>query len=204
MAQPETGRGLREVAMEIWITVGVLGSLLALPVLGKVFRKLAAVLQDRKTKTKLIPALEMADLSEVQTDLNLRAGERCYFTASASLVTEKNVRRRAAYHGPVVRIKLAPGISYRAAMVLGGRGYKKRWVKSSDGKLYLTNRRIIFRGKSRNNSCDFSEILELQWFTNRVVRIDKQAGPPFILADVNARLVGYYVDRLSGAKSNTL
>lgn len=188
--------------MEIWSVIAAIAAVIAvIPVLGWARGKVSAKLEDRKTRLSIIPALEVAGLQEVVTNLNLRKGERCYYSAAASLVVEKNVRSRASYHGPVVRVRLAPGLSYRAAMIFGGSRYEKRRVKSTQGILYLTNRRIIFRGDSKNETCDLDRVLEFQWFTNRVIRIDKQWGSPLIVADVNARLVGYYFDRLAGTTS---
>ncbi len=179
----------------MWLTLLFLGvCVLIILLLAGVTRK--AKEEERKNTEKKILRLEKSNLSPISTSLMLREKEICYFSTSAQLVKEKTTKGAMIYHGPVVRVKLADGVHYRAAIVAGRGAVQTDWVPVDSGTVYLTDSRIIFRGGSKNTSCPLRSIIEFNWYTDDTVRVDKQSGAPFILSKLNSRIFAYYFDRV--------
>jgi hypothetical protein len=179
----------------IWYLAGaaILVAVVGLPLLVSWIRK-----EEDKQTTATILEFEKSPLPVVDCPLHLQSGEVCHFAGPAGLVRHRTVGGVVAYHGPVARVQLAPGVQYRLAVFSGSWQGEKKWVRDTLGSVYVTNRRIIFRGSSTNASCDLSRIIELNWYENGVLRMDKASGPPLVLGGVNARLLAYYIDRLIG------
>lgn len=141
-------------------------------------------------------------LSEISAGgLNLLAGEVCYSRTQARLLGFKTVRGSMAYHGPVIRIPIAKGISYRAALFAGGGETTKEIRPLAHGELYLTNKRIIFRGEQKNNSVYLNKILEMTLFYgDNTIRIDKDNGPPILLDGFDVEAFWYRYKRVANGR----
>ncbi|MEO9961960.1 MAG: hypothetical protein ABJ388_16440 [Alphaproteobacteria bacterium] len=135
---------------------------------------------------------------EVGHNLNLQNGEACYWIFSATMYAFRSVRGTVGYHGPVVRIPIAKGLTYRAALYSGAGQTEQELRPVSRGELYLTNKRVIFRGDKKNNSVAISKVLSLTYFYgDDSVRIDKDNGPPIILDGFDGELFYYLYKRVS-------
>lgn len=129
--------------------------------------------------------------------LNLRKGEACYLSMFATLHGYKRTRGVVAYHGPILRIPIAKGLTYRAALLAGAGATSEEIVQLAIGRLYVTNKRVIFRGDKKNNSASFNQIIETTYYQgDDALRIDKGNGPPIILYPFNGVLAWVVMDKI--------
>jgi len=129
--------------------------------------------------------------------LKLQNQEICYSRNVATMYGYKTVEGTMAYHGPIVRIPIAKGISYRAAILSGADKTQQKIVPLAVGEVFLTNKRVIFRGDKKNNSVYLNKILELTYFYgDDSIRINKDNGPPFFLGGLNGEHFWYLYCRV--------
>lgn len=110
----------------------------------------------------------------VDVPIALTKGEMCYVSTSAmwSELREVSYGVRA---GSTVRIPLGAGLSFRVA------GYKRIAFNSSalrmidHGELYITNRRIILTGTTKNFSVRLSSVLKVTPAGDGII-VDKASG----------------------------
>lgn len=155
-----------------------------------------------KKEQERLAQLKRTPLKAVDVPLKLQNGEECYYDGFARLVRLKRVRGAAYYHGPVVNIPIAKGIHYRAAIYSGGIAGKETFMTVDAGQVYVTSHRIIFRGEKHNNSVSLSKILEIHFYSDRSMRIDKENGTPFIMNACDSKGIEVIVKKILGVEES--
>ena len=93
-------------------------------------------------------------------ELPLKKGEVVHFCEPANLKKYKTKMTKFDYHGPVFRIRICKGFSYKFGS-LNTDIKTETYVENEDtGKFYITNKRVIFVGNKNNFSYYFSQILK--------------------------------------------
>ncbi|TVR93950.1 MAG: hypothetical protein EA428_01200 [Spirochaetaceae bacterium] len=144
---------------------------------------------------RLFWQIENGEVPEIDADIHLFRGERCFFRCDAAWHELKQVTRRLNYGGPTMRIKIMKGVYWRAGS-LGVQRVTEDVVKHlDDGVLFLTNKRILFMGRRRNKNIRLNRILDFEIYSNGV-QIEKDAGAsPFLETSADMELFGLLLGR---------
>jgi len=126
---------------------------------------------------KRITGIRNGYLPIIQTGIQLKKSEKCHHVASVNLVeTKTRTRREGGVSGRSVRI--ARGVSYR---IPGVRGRPVQYTYdqvTDEGKLYITNSRIIFIGSKKTVTYSNIRVLIVKYFTNAIeIKKDNQQKP---------------------------
>lgn len=158
---------------------------------------------DEKTKAKVEKLkfywlIENGELPVKEVSINLQKNEHCYFTSNADWLENRTVTNRINYGGPTARIKIIKGVYYRAGSIGVQRITSEQLQLIDSGKLYITNKRIIFVGNKKNSNIQLSKILSINPFSDGV-SIEKDSGksPIFRLsanADILAMILGRVIN----------
>lgn len=151
------------------------------------------VMMDEKTeatrdKLRLIWGINHGNLPAIQPDILLQKSETCYYIQKVDWFEERAVRRNATYGGITGRIKIAKGIYYRYGKVgLSSQSTQEQTLIDS-GKLYITNKRLIFAGSKKNVNIQFSHIINVQPYNNGIEIIKDSGKSPFLKFTDNVEL----------------
>jgi hypothetical protein len=89
---------------------------------------------------------------------------------------KRNQERSWNYHGLGLRIPLGGGLSYRIGSIQNlNPEARYEYRKISTGKVYLTNKRIIFQGESENKVVTLKSLLDIEQYNDSCV-IGKSTG----------------------------
>jgi hypothetical protein len=147
-------------------------------------------------KFKLNWLIENGDLPVITVPINLQKNELCYFSARVDWLENRTVTKRINYGGPTARIKIMKGFYYRAGSMNVQRVTSEELRKIDSGQLYLTNKRLIFVGNSKNSSIQISKILSINPYSDGVgVEKDSGKSPIFVL-NTNADVLAMTLTRV--------
>jgi hypothetical protein len=139
---------------------------------------------DKKTKKqleklKLYWDLENLSLSTINPDIVIQKSEQCYFKIeSVNWYELRSVRQKPSHYNSNLKIL--------KEFYLNSESYKSmnnsvNYMKYIDtGNIYLTNKRIIFAGSSKNINIRFEKILRLTPKSDGI-EIDKETGKAAII-----------------------
>lgn len=114
-------------------------------------------------------------LPDLPVPIALQKNEICHLMCSAIWMEMRTTTRVSGYGGPVLRVPVIRGLSFRLA------AYKHTSIQTNQltvidhGPLYVTSKRIIFGGERKNSTIRLSGILNVTPHDNGVV-IDKSSG----------------------------
>jgi hypothetical protein len=147
-------------------------------------------------KLKLYWQIENGELPIKEVEINLQKGEKCYYSSYAEWYENRSITKRINYSGPTTRIKIIKGVYYRAGSVNVQRVTHEELQKIDYGKVFLTNKRLIFLGNKKNTNIQLSKILSLNPYSDGV-GIEKDSGKsPIIKVDDNADILTMTISRL--------
>jgi hypothetical protein len=132
------------------------------------------------SRNKYLWKLRNDEIPVIDSPINLQKSEKCFFQTSCDWLETRKVTKRYNYEGPTARIKIAKGIYYRAGSIGIKPTTEDTLMKIDSGRLFLTNKRIIFLGSKENKTIGLSKILDFTPYSNGV-EIQKDTGKsPFI------------------------
>lgn len=129
----------------------------------------------RIERCRLLAQIENGQLPKVSTDLLLQRGETCHARFDCSLHELRTVTRAVAYHGPSGRIRIMKGLSWRYGYVNVHRVTNEQLKSIGSGTLLITNKRLLFNGRTRNVSLPLTRIVHFALFTDGL-QIEKDRG----------------------------
>lgn len=125
---------------------------------------------------------ELVGISEEQAQtehgINLTNDECLYemYEECAWFELKRNQERSWNYHGLGLRIPLGGGLSYRLGSIQNlNPEARYEYKQISTGKVYLTNKRIIFQGESENKVVTLKSLLDIEQYNDSCV-IGKSTG----------------------------
>jgi len=131
-------------------------------------------------KYKLFWQIDNGNIPALTTDISLQKNELCYFCIDINWLEQRTITKRVNYSGPSFRVKIAKGLSYRVGSISAQRITEDVWKIIDTGKLYLTNKRIIFMGSKGNKTVTINKILDFNVYSNGI-EIQKDSGKsPFL------------------------
>jgi hypothetical protein len=131
-------------------------------------------------KYRLFWAIENAELPEINAPISLTKQEKCYFQTSVEWYEKRTVTQRINYGGPTASIKIMKGVRYRAGSIKLQRVTSEEWKLIDFGTLYLTSKRLIFVGASKNSNITLAKILSFTPYSDGI-EISKDTGRPLFL-----------------------
>lgn len=124
--------------------------------------------------------------------INLQRGETCHAVADATWMELRTRTERINYGGPVASIKICKGVRYRVGSVRVERITREELTEIDRGRLYLTNKRVIFDGSKKNSTVRLSSLLSFTPFSDGVV-LEKASGKSPHLAVQNVDMEIFHV-----------
>ena len=112
-------------------------------------------------KYKLLWKIDNGNLPVYQPDIILPKSESCHYIASAKLYETRKVTTRVNYGGPTFRLKIAKGIYYRTGSVSVSRDTQDVLTFIDSGKLFITNKRILFVGERNNKTIRYAQVIDI-------------------------------------------
>lgn len=140
--------------------------------------------------------IENGNLPIIVSTINLPKSETLHFTASVAWQEQRRVTTRYNYAGPTARIKIVKGVYYR----FGSMGVRPQsedvWQTIDQGKIFLTNKRLIFMGEKGNKNIAINKILDFTPYSDGV-DIQKDSGKsPFLKFSDDTELFAMILSRL--------
>lgn len=131
-------------------------------------------------KFKLYWQIENGELPVLDAPVRLFRGESCHFMTPCNWLEMVTETRRINYGGPTLRLKIAKGVYWRAGSLGVNRVSKDVWRTIDSGRLFLTNKRIIFMGSRRNRVIRLNTILDFTAYRNGVDIQKARGKSPFL------------------------
>jgi hypothetical protein len=147
-------------------------------------------------KLKLYWHIENGDLEPVEVDISLQKNELCYFTTDVDWHEQRTVTQRINYAGPTARVRIMKGVYYRAGSIKPQAVRSDEWRLIDSGRIFLTNKRLIFMGRKKNTNIRLNRILSFTPYSDGI-DIQKDAGrSPLIAFNENVEIMGMLLSRL--------
>lgn len=132
---------------------------------------------------KLYWLIENGEIPTIDPGINLQRGEECYFMRDVEWHELRTITKGISYSGPMYSIKIFKGFYWRMGDLGVQRVTDDVFMHIDSGKLYLTNKRLIFQGTRKNTTINLSKILDFTPYKNGV-DIQKDSGKsPFLKFD---------------------
>jgi len=140
--------------------------------------------------------IENSELPVIDTDINIQKTEKLHFQTNVKWLEQRRITKRVNYGGPTARIKIAKGVYYRVGSVHAQPISEDVWQTIDGGKIYLTNKRLIFMGQKGNKTIAINKILDIKPFRNGI-DIQKESGKsPFLEFSDNVDIFSMILVRL--------
>lgn len=148
-------------------------------------------------KYKLMWQIRKGELPVVDPEISLQRLEVCHYVARCEWHEMRKNRIATAYAGPTMRVKIAKGLYYRMGTLAHAPITVDAIVKIDSGKVFVTNKRIIFMGNNKNASLKLDKILDITTFCD-AVKIEKDIGrSPYLFTDEPVFLAAFIARLIS-------
>lgn len=131
-------------------------------------------------KAREVYCVESKPLPPKETSYNLQKGEVCYANVTAEAAEERTRTVSVGYRGPVMRLRIAKGLSYRIGSVKLSPHRENYMASFGSGELAITNSRIILALPNKSLTIRYKSIIDVEYFTDGV-KIHKTSGKPVLL-----------------------
>ena len=138
------------------------------------------VLEDYRDNWKL----ENEPLKEIAVDINLQKDEVCFHITNVTWHEIRTITQAYSYGGPAIRFKIVKGIYFRGGRTAVRRITSDELTELDAGKLYVTNKRLIFDGLVRNTTIPYKSILAIEPFEDGI-RVEKEKGKSPVFQTLN-------------------
>lgn len=152
-------------------------------------------------KYRLFWVIENGELPTIQSDINLQKSESLYFMTDIDWLEMKTVTKRVNYAGVSTRIRICKGVYFKVGSIAPERVTEDVWRTVDSGKMYLTNKRIIFMGQKGNKTIKLDKVLSFTPYQDGV-QLEKDTGKnPFFKFDYNVDVYCMLLSRLMNEAS---
>lgn len=162
----------------------------------------ATVTIDEKSKTvfdryKFYWKIENEDLPQINADIILQKNEICYSVHRlVDWYEMRSITKRYNYAGPTARIKIAKGIYYRVGSINLQPVKQDLLTFIDNGVLYLTNKRLIFRGSKKVINIQLKKIIDLNPYTNGIEIVKDSGKSPLLKFNDNVDIMYLILNRV--------
>jgi hypothetical protein len=124
----------------------------------------------------------------MSVDIALQKGEEAYFMTAARWAELRTKTVQVSYSGPTASIRIMKGVRWRVGTITPHRITEEQFTVLDSGRLYITNKRVIFRGAKRNVALPLKALLGIRVFADGI-QLEKATGrSPFALFDGDIEL----------------
>ena len=146
-------------------------------------------------KLKLLWQIENGELQGIESDINIQKSETLYYKAPIGWYEERTRTTNVNYGGVSTRIRICKGVYINAGSIAPSR-HTEEYLKFIDsGDVYITNKRIIFRGEHGNKTIALNKILSYTPYNNGI-QIEKDSGKSPCFKCDDPELMGMYLSRV--------
>jgi Chloroplast envelope transporter len=138
------------------------------------------------------------DIPVIDPGIRLFKGENCFFTRPANWCEMRSVTKRIRYGGPMLRIKIAKGLYYRAADYAVSAVKEDVLAPLDSGSVFFTSKRVIFTGRKGSKNIRLNRILDFEPYSDGLEIIKDSGKNPVIRMDEDADLAAMILARLLG------
>jgi hypothetical protein len=135
------------------------------------------------TRYRWLWLIENGQPPAIPVDISLQKGEEAYFTTLARWAELRTKTVRINYSGLTASIRIAKGVRWRVGTIVPQRITQEQLTVLNSGILYITNKRVILRGKNKNMAVRLDALLGIRVFSDGI-QLDKATGrSPVVLID---------------------
>jgi len=147
---------------------------------------------DEKTRTildryRLYWLIENGEIPQIDTPVSLARGEKCYFTADANWCEFHSITKSARFGRTKNSMEKGDEVQRQVFQELD---------TIDSGRIYLTNRRILFSGASRHRSIPIDRIRDFVPMENGVQIHRKSGKHPFLQFELGVDVFGLILARI--------
>jgi hypothetical protein len=144
--------------------------------------------QARMHRYALYWRVEHGDIPVVDVSIVPQRGERCHFVCHGQWLEYRKQTRTTGYYNSGVSIRVARGLYYRVGASRPQHITTEGLTEIDRGTLYLTNKRVLFDGATRNWSVRWASIIAFHACSDGIV-LEKGTGrSPHLVLDGDAEL----------------
>lgn len=169
--------------------------------LNAIAKSLGAVISfDDKTQQilaeyRLLWLIENDQPPTVEVDINLQKNEKCYAIRDIDWLETRRVRERVKFSGLSMRIPLGKGLSYRIGDYDVTPIYRDVLTTIDSGRLYLTNKRIVFIGENKSSSINLSKVLNFTPYLDGIEIVKGSGKNPVFSFDHGIKIFAMFLHR---------
>lgn len=141
--------------------------------------------------------IENGDLPIITPEIMLPKNEVCYLKSSVNLYENRKVTKRVGYAGPTARVKIMKGVYFRAGNVGVTRQTEDTLTNIDSGNLYITNKKILFKGNIVNKTYRYNQIIDIIPYSDGLELVkDTGKSPTFISLDESGEIIASTIARV--------
>jgi hypothetical protein len=149
--------------------------------LGLLLGGAAAVFEiAKKVRGKSSESVSTNSDGSLPVGVNLHPGEQCHFFHVAEWWEERTRSRDVTYAGASYRYPLTKHWRARAGRFRVVTEANIGWTVLDSGRLYITNKRVLFVGQRKTHAVPFSKIVDFT-LTTKGIAFDRESGSRFFL-----------------------
>ena len=119
----------------------------------------------------------------IQVDIALQKGEEAYFATVVRWAELRTKTVRVTYSGTTASIRIMKGVRWRVGTITPHRTTEEQLTVVDSGHLYITNKRVIFRGSTKNAALPLKSLLGIRVYSDGI-QFEKATGrSPYALFD---------------------
>lgn len=121
---------------------------------------------------KTLSLIKDGELPVLHTNLLLKVDEKCHYETSCNLVEQED---RVSYEGGYggLSFRITKGVYYRTGSSRGERIVEKIKRITDRGRLYITNKRVVFTGDCKNITYKMQGIIDLKLYNDAIVFVEE-------------------------------
>ncbi len=139
--------------------------------------------------------IENGNLDIIDISISLPDQEICYFTGPCQWMEMRKTLQAVSYSGLSANFMLGKGIRYRMGAFKPSHISTDKLTEIDRGIVYLTNRRLLFMGNSKNSSIHLPNILSFVPYMN-AIEIGKGSGKSPVLLCERSDILAHLIARL--------
>jgi hypothetical protein len=105
----------------------------------------------------------------------LQKGETCHYEGAAAWKELRTRTRTVGYSGFSTSIRIMKGVSYRTGTVRPQRVTTEQLETVDTGRVYITNKRVIFDGSRKNSAWRYSSLIGARRYSD-AIELEKTSG----------------------------
>jgi hypothetical protein len=131
--------------------------------------------EHKLARFRLLAHIEAGNMPAVSTPLVLQREEICHGQLSCQLHEKRTVTKAIRFSGPVARIHIMRGLSWRFGSISLNRVTREEMRQIDAGTLYITNKRLLFNGAGKNFSVPYKKVVQFTAYKDGL-KIERDSG----------------------------